>query len=191
MSYGKEKKKKRLEIVGIIAGITSLVIYVGVLSYMENVNNNRLRSSSYSSTNYHSSSESSNSSYNLGSSSYYDNSSSSESHSSVSSVTTQKVKCSNCGGTGIVKYYYGSSAVEAYLSGHNDYEWGTCGSCNGTGYVSIKTSGSPTNSSGSANVVCPSCGKYVNSLQTKTDATGTSQSWCSECWNKYDSILGR
>ncbi len=46
-----------------------------------------------------------------------------------------KVKCSFCNGTGKVKYYYGSSALEAYLSGHNDYEYGPCTSCDGKGYV--------------------------------------------------------
>ena len=45
-----------------------------------------------------------------------------------------KVKCDLCNGTGKVKYYYGSSALEAYLSGHNDYEYGPCPSCDGKGY---------------------------------------------------------
>lgn len=46
-----------------------------------------------------------------------------------------KVKCDLCNGTGKVKYYYGSSALEAYLSGHNDYEYGPCSRCDGKGYV--------------------------------------------------------
>lgn len=45
-----------------------------------------------------------------------------------------KVKCDLCNGTGKVKYYYGSSALEAYLSGHNDYEYGPCSRCDGKGY---------------------------------------------------------
>lgn len=44
-----------------------------------------------------------------------------------------KTKCSLCNGTGTVKYYYGSSSLEAYLNGKNDYEFGPCPSCHGTG----------------------------------------------------------
>lgn len=42
-------------------------------------------------------------------------------------------KCSRCNGTGSVRYNYGSSDLEAYLSGHDPYTYGTCGSCGGTG----------------------------------------------------------
>lgn len=42
-------------------------------------------------------------------------------------------KCINCNGTGTVKYYYGSSDLEAILSGHDPYTFGPCGMCNGTG----------------------------------------------------------
>lgn len=41
--------------------------------------------------------------------------------------------CYWCGGTGKVKYNYGSSDLEAILSGHDPYTYGTCGSCGGTG----------------------------------------------------------
>ena len=42
-------------------------------------------------------------------------------------------KCYTCNGSGYVKYYYGSSALEAWLSGHDDYEFGSCPSCHGSG----------------------------------------------------------
>lgn len=42
-------------------------------------------------------------------------------------------KCPNCGGSGMVKFYYGSSDLEAYLSGHDAYEVGECPMCDGTG----------------------------------------------------------
>ena len=32
-----------------------------------------------------------------------------------------------------VKYYYGSSDIEAYFAGHDPYWYGQCGSCGGTG----------------------------------------------------------
>ena len=42
-------------------------------------------------------------------------------------------KCAMCNGTGYVKYYYGSSDLEAWLSGHDAYTVGECSRCNGTG----------------------------------------------------------
>ena len=42
-------------------------------------------------------------------------------------------KCPNCGGSGMAKYYYGSSDLEAYLSGHDSYEVRECPMCHGTG----------------------------------------------------------
>ncbi len=48
--------------------------------------------------------------------------------------STAKTKCATCNGTGTVKYYYGESAWEAALNGQNDYEFGPCPSCGGTGY---------------------------------------------------------
>lgn len=44
-----------------------------------------------------------------------------------------KVKCKLCNGTGSVKYNYGSSDLEAILSGHDPYTFGPCSSCDGTG----------------------------------------------------------
>ena len=43
--------------------------------------------------------------------------------------------CPNCGGSGIVKFYYGASAIEAALNGKDDYELGDCPMCRGTGTV--------------------------------------------------------
>lgn len=42
-------------------------------------------------------------------------------------------KCNQCNGTGYVRYNYGSSDLEAWLSGHDAYTYGPCGSCGGTG----------------------------------------------------------
>jgi hypothetical protein len=52
---------------------------------------------------------------------------------SVSTKTQGTKKCSLCNGTGSVKYYYGSSAVEAWLDGQEDYTFGPCSRCDGTG----------------------------------------------------------
>lgn len=51
-----------------------------------------------------------------------------------SNGTTRK-KCLLCNGTGHVRYYYGSSDLEAWLSGHDSYTIGPCTMCKGTGYV--------------------------------------------------------
>ena len=45
-------------------------------------------------------------------------------YSKSGSYKKETVKCSNCNGTGKVRYYYGNSALEAALDGHNDYEYG-------------------------------------------------------------------
>ena len=87
-----------------------------------------------------------------------------------------------CNGTGLVKYYYGSSALEAAMDGHDDYEYGKCTSCDGTVYTYIKTSGS----SGYGKKTCPSCGKKVSRLITKEDDVGVNRTWCSECWYDYE-----
>lgn len=42
-------------------------------------------------------------------------------------------RCGLCNGTGSVKYYYGSSDLEAYFNGQRPYTYGTCGSCGGSG----------------------------------------------------------
>ena len=44
-------------------------------------------------------------------------------------------KCPVCNGTGYVRYYYGASALEAWLAGEPDYTVGPCTSCNGTGKI--------------------------------------------------------
>lgn len=61
--------------------------------------------------------------------------SSGESSNLYSSSSSTKKVCPNCGGTGTVKYYYGSSDLEAVLSGHDPYTLGDCPMCDGTGYV--------------------------------------------------------
>lgn len=42
-------------------------------------------------------------------------------------------KCIVCNGTGYVIFYYGSSDLEALLSGHDPYTFVVCSSCGGTG----------------------------------------------------------
>lgn len=46
-----------------------------------------------------------------------------------------KEKCYLCNGTGSVKYYYGDSALEALVNGHEDSWYGQCGVCGGKGYI--------------------------------------------------------
>ena len=41
--------------------------------------------------------------------------------------------CPACNGTGTIRFYYGSSDLEAILSGHDPYTLGTCPMCNGRG----------------------------------------------------------
>lgn len=99
---------------------------------------------------------------------------------SCSENKEQKVICSMCNGTGQVKYYYGN--------GDNDFNWGSCTSCDEKGYVMIVPSG---NSNGGKNSICNSCEKYVEELITKEDKAGESRSWCADCWNEYESIIGK
>lgn len=56
-----------------------------------------------------------------------------ESSNSSSNSSSSGSKCPNCNGTGYVKYYYGSSDLEAALSGHDSYTVGECSMCDGTG----------------------------------------------------------
>ena len=46
--------------------------------------------------------------------------------------------CPQCNGSGVVKYYYGESDLEAYLDGYEPYTMDTCPTCNGTGIYSGK-----------------------------------------------------
>lgn len=41
--------------------------------------------------------------------------------------------CSACNGTGLVRYYYGGSSLEAELDGYDDFEYNQCYRCLGTG----------------------------------------------------------
>lgn len=53
--------------------------------------------------------------------------------SSGNNSSSSNGKCYWCNGTGSVRYNYGSSDLEAILSGHDPYTYGTCASCGGTG----------------------------------------------------------
>lgn len=96
-----------------------------------------------------------------------------------------KVKCSFCNGSGSIKYYYGDSALQAALDGYDDYEYGPCPSCNGTGYTYAEESNGTNKSAGE---LCSSCKKRVTSLITKADMAGVNRTWCSDCWAEYDRL---
>lgn len=100
---------------------------------------------------------------------------------------SQKVKCSMCNGSGHVKYYYGSSSLEAALDGYDDYQVGPCCSCDGKGYIYVDIE---LNDADSGKEICPSCEKAVSGLITKSDAAGASRTWCADCWKWYDDIMG-
>lgn len=55
-----------------------------------------------------------------------------KSGSSSSSISSDE-ECYFCNGTGVVRYNYGSSDLEAILSGHDPYTYGQCASCGGIG----------------------------------------------------------
>ena len=46
--------------------------------------------------------------------------------------------CPQCNGSGVIKYYYGASDLEAYLDGHEPYTMDTCPTCHGKGRYSGK-----------------------------------------------------
>lgn len=92
----------------------------------------------------------------------------------------QEVTCTMCNGSGEVKYYYGD--------GDNDYNMGPCTSCDGKGYILVTPSG---NSGGGKRVICGSCEKYVDEVITKKDVAGENRTWCSDCWEEYDDLMGR
>lgn len=52
---------------------------------------------------------------------------------SSSSSGSSSGRCPACNGTGTIRFYYGSSDLEAILSGHDPYTLGTCPMCNGRG----------------------------------------------------------
>lgn len=83
-------------------------------------------------------------------------------------------------GTGEVKYYFGDDDT--------DYNMGTCTSCDGKGYIMAVPIG---DSDGGKKVVCGSCTKYVDELIIKEDASGEQRTWCAECWEEYDRMMGR
>lgn len=98
---------------------------------------------------------------------------------SCSGNKEQQVTCSICNGSGQVKYYYGD--------GDNDYNWGPCTSYDEKGYVMIVPYG---NSNGGKSQICSSCGRYVDELITKEDKAGESRSWCTDCWDEYEQLMG-
>ena len=102
-----------------------------------------------------------------------------KSSSSSLSGDKQKVTCSMCNGTGQVKYYYGE--------GSSQYNLGPCTSCDGKGYTMMTVKGSSDNGK---NVICPGCGKYVKSLESRKDKAGVTRRWCKNCWKEYDDIMG-
>lgn len=89
----------------------------------------------------------------------------------------KKVTCTMCNGTGQVKYYHGD--------GDNDYNLGPCTSCDEKGYTIVEVDKKDVDKE-----ICGSCNKTVDKLITKTDAAGESRTWCEDCWNSYDSIMG-
>ena len=92
--------------------------------------------------------------------------------------TEHKVTCTMCNGTGEVKYYYGD--------GDNDYNMGPCTSCDGKGYTIVEIEGDL----GENEVICGSCGKVVDKVITRKDNAGESRTWCQNCWDEYDEMMG-
>jgi len=52
----------------------------------------------------------------------------------TTTTSSNAKKCYLCNGTGMVKYYYGASKAEAIADGYDDYTYGVCSACDGTGY---------------------------------------------------------
>ena len=48
-----------------------------------------------------------------------------------------EVECPECGGSGLLKYNYGASDLEAVLSGHDPYTFSQCYKCLGTGKIKV------------------------------------------------------
>ena len=90
-----------------------------------------------------------------------------------------KVTCTMCNGSSEVKYYYGE--------GDNDYDMGSCTSCDEKGYIMVVPMG---DSNHRKRVICGSCETYVDELITKEDAAGESRTWCADCWADYDALMG-
>ena len=55
-------------------------------------------------------------------------------NSSYSSTKT-KTKCPTCNGSGLIRYYYGGSSLEALLDGQPDSTVQKCYTCDGSGYI--------------------------------------------------------
>ena len=91
----------------------------------------------------------------------------------------QQVICSVCNGTGQVRYFYGNK--------DDEYNWGPCTSCDEKGYIMTVPSG---DSNGGKNQICSSCERYVEELITKEDNAGERKSWCADCWDEYEQLIG-
>ena len=91
----------------------------------------------------------------------------------------QQVICSVCNGTGQVRYFYGNK--------DDEYNWGPCTSCDGKGYIMTVPSG---DSNGGKNQICSGCERYVEELITKEDNAGERKSWCADCWDEYEQLIG-
>lgn len=91
----------------------------------------------------------------------------------------QQLICSVCNGTGQVKYFYGDK--------DDEYNWGPCTSCDEKGYIMTVPSG---DSNGGKNQICSSCERYVEELITKEDNAGERRSWCADCWEEYEQLIG-
>ena len=91
----------------------------------------------------------------------------------------QQVICSVCNGTGQVKYFYGDK--------DDEYNWGPCTSCDEKGCIMTVPSG---DSNGGKNQICSSCEIYVEELITKEDNAGERRSWCADCWEEYEQLIG-
>ena len=96
------------------------------------------------------------------------------------SKKSYEVECTLCNGSGEVKYYYGD--------GDSDYRMGPCTSCDEKGYITVTPSNKPTSDK---QVICGSCGEFVEKIITKKDVGGDISKWCEDCWDSYYDILGK
>lgn len=69
----------------------------------------------------------------------------------------------------------------------DEYNWGPCTSCDEKGYIMTVPSG---DSNGGKNQICSSCERYVEELIAKEDNAGERRSWCADCWEEYEQLMG-
>lgn len=63
----------------------------------------------------------------------------------------------------------------------------TCSMCNGLGQVKYYYGDGDNDYNLGP---CTSCEKYAEELITKEDKAGEIRSWCADCWDEYDKIMG-